>query len=201
MLESINLQIENKIIKSSRGEIFFIRDFIKYGSEVNIRKILSRLEKESVIERIAFGIYLKPKKDEVLGVIYPNLDEIAYKIAKRDKARIVPTGAYALFLLGLTTQIPLNTVYLTDGSQRIVKIGNRSIKFKRTVPKTFAIKDDLLQLVVQSLKEIGQKNCTEDFLLKLQKSVIKISDKTIETELKYAPMWVQKEIKKLYKLN
>ncbi len=200
-MESINLQIENKIIKSSRGEIFFIRDFIKYGSEVNIRKILSRLEKESVIERIAFGIYLKPKKDEVLGVIYPNLDEIAYKIAKRDKARIVPTGAYALFLLGLTTQIPLNTVYLTDGSQRIVKIGNRSIKFKRTVPKTFAIKDDLLQLVVQSLKEIGQKNCTEDFLLKLQKSVIKISDKTIETELKYAPMWVQKEIKKLYKLN
>ncbi len=200
-MESSNLQIENKIVKASRGEIFFISDFTKYGSEANVRQILSRLEKESIIERIAFGIYLKPKKDEVLGVIYPNLDEIARKIAKRDKARIVPTGSYALFLLGLTTQIPLNTVYLTDGSQRVVKIGNRSIKFKRTVPKTFAIKDDLLQLVVQSLKEIGQKNNTEEFLLKLQKSVIKISDKTIETELKYAPMWIQKEIKKLHKPN
>ncbi len=200
-MESSNLQIESKITKTSRGEIFFISDFTKYGSEANVRQVLSRLEKESIIERIAFGIYLKPKKDEVLGVIYPNLDEIARKIAKRDKARIVPTGSYALFLLGLTTQIPLNTVYLTDGSQRVVKIGNRSIKFKRSVPKTFAIKDDLLQLVVQSLKEIGQKNSTEDFLLKLQKSVIKISDKTIETELKYAPMWIQKEIKKLHKPN
>ncbi len=200
-MESSNLQIESKIAKTSRGEIFFISDFAKYGSEANVRQVLSRLEKESIIERIAFGIYLKPKKDEVLGVIYPNLDEIARKIAKRDKARIVPTGSYALFLLGLTTQIPLNTVYLTDGSQRVVKIGNRSIKFKRSVPKTFAIKDDLLQLVVQSLKEIGQKNSTEDFLLKLQKSVIKISDKTIETELKYAPMWIQKEIKKLHKPN
>ncbi len=200
-MEHTNLQVENKIKNYSRGKIFFISDFVKYGSEVNIRKVLSRLEKEAVIERIAFGIYLKPKKDKVLGIIYPNLDEIARKIAKRDKARIVPTGAYALFLLGLTTQIPLNTIYLTDGSQRVVNIGKRSIKFKRTVPKTFAIKDDLLQLIVQSFKEIGQKNLTEDFLLKLQQSVVKISKKTIATELQYAPMWIQKEIKKLHKPN
>ncbi len=200
-MESVNLQIENKIIKSYRGEIFFVSDFIKYGSESNVRKILSRLEKESIIERIAFGIYVKPKKDDVLGVIYPNLDEIAYKIAKRDKSRIIPTGVYALFLLGLTTQIPLNTLYLTDGSQRVIKIGNRAIKFKRTVPKTFAIKDNLLQLIVQSFKEIGYKKITDEFLFNIQKSVIKISDKVIETELKYAPVWIQNEIKKLYNSN
>lgn len=122
-MKSSKSQINIKISKASFGEIFFSDDFTKYGSSDNIRKVLSRLEQEGVIERIAHGIYLKPKKDPVLGVLYPTTEEIAKQIAQRDKARIAPTGVLALYLLGLTTQIPLKTVYLSDGSQREVKIG------------------------------------------------------------------------------
>ncbi|MCI0922655.1 DUF6088 family protein [Sphingobacterium rhinopitheci] len=75
----------------------------------------------------------------MLGVIYPTTEELAKQIAQRDKARIAPTGIMALFLLGLTNQRPLKAVYLTDGSQREIKIGKRSIKFKKTVPRSFAI--------------------------------------------------------------
>lgn len=87
--------------------------------------------------RLAHGIYLKPKHDTILGAIFPNIEEITKEIAKRDKARIATTGTIALYLLGLSIQIPLKAVYLTDGSQREIKIGNRYTKFKRTVPKRF----------------------------------------------------------------
>lgn len=55
-------------------------------------------------------------------------------------------------------------MYLTDGSQREIKIGNRSIQFKKTVPKSFAIKEELLHLIVQAFKEVSQKAITEDFI-------------------------------------
>ena len=104
----------------------------------------------------------------------------------------------ALYLLGLTTQVPLKAVYLTDGSQREVKIGNRTIKFKRTVPKSFAIKDELLHLIVQAFKEKGQQEITEEFLETIEPSVKKLDGKVTQNQLVYAPVWIQKQINNLY---
>lgn len=197
-MKSSKNQIETKILKSSLGEIFFAEDFYAYGSPGNIRLTLFRLVKEGVLERLAQGVYLKPKKDPLLGVIYPTTEEIAKQIAQRDKARIAPTGVMALYLLGLTTQVPLKAVYLTDGSQREVKIGNRTIKFKKTVPRSFAIKDGLLHLIVQAFKEVGQNKVTEDFIEKIKPSVLQLEPQVVQKQLKYAPVWIQKHINNLY---
>lgn len=198
MSESSKNKIETKILKSSRGELFFADDFKKFGTPENIRLTLFRLENERLIERLAHGIYIKPKIDPLLGSIYPNIEEVAKEIAKRDKARIAPTGVMALYLLGLTTQVPLKAVYLTDGSQREIKIGNRTIKFKRTVPKSFAIKDELLHLLVQAFKEKGQHEITEDFLETIKHAVKKLDEKVMQNQVVYAPVWIQKQIYNLY---
>lgn len=198
MPEIAKNKIENKILKSSRGELFFADDFKSFATPENIRLTLFRMENDGLIERLAHGIYIKPKKDPLLGTMYPNIGEIAKEIAKRDKARIAPTGVMAQYLLGLTTQVPLKAVYLTDGSQREVKIGNRTIKFKRTVPKSFAIKDELLHLIVQAFKEKGQQEITEDFLETIKKAVNKLDEKVMQYQVVYAPVWIQKQINKLY---
>ncbi|WP_379090709.1 DUF6088 family protein [Pedobacter sp. UC225_65] len=197
-MQSSKNQIETKVLKSSRGEIFFAEDFMKYGSPENIRLTLFRMEKDGLLNRLSQGIYLKPKQDPLLGDIYPGIEEIATAIAKRDKARIAPTGVMALYVLGLTTQVPLKAVYLTDGSQRDIKIGNRTIKFKRTAPKSFAIKDELLHLIVQAFKETGQQEITVSFLERIKPSVLKVDRQMIETQLKYAPVWIQKAIHHIY---
>lgn len=191
--------INTKIARSARGAIFFAEDFVDLASSANIRQVLSRLEKEGVITRLAQGIYLKPKVDPALGVLFPGTEEIAEKIAKRDKARIAPTGVLALYLLGLTMQVPLKTVYLTDGSQREVKIGKRSIKFKKAVPQNFAIQDKLLHLIVQAFKETGQNNISDDFSNKIKPSIKKLNKDAVNKQLRYAPVWIQKEILNQYK--
>lgn len=199
MIQTAKNKIETKILKSSRGELFFADDFKKFGTPENIRLTLFRLENEGLIERLAHGIYIKPKVEPLLGSIYPNIEEVAKEIAKRDKARIAPTGVMALYLLGLTTQVPLKAVFLTDGSQREIKIGNRTIKFKRTVPKSFAIKDELLHLIVQAFKEIGQHAITEEFLTNMKPSIKKLGEKVVSSQLGYAPVWIQKQINNLYR--
>lgn len=198
MIETARNKIERKILKSSRGELFFADDFKKYGTPENIRLTLFRMENDGLIERLAHGIYIKPKKDPLLGTLYPNIEEIAREIAKRDKARIAPTGVMAMYALGLTTQVPLKAVYLTDGSQREVQIGNRTIKFKRTVPKSFAIKDELLHLIVQAFREKGQRDITEEFLKTIKYFIAKLDEKVIQNQLGYAPVWIQKQIINLY---
>src|ERR1700744_191918 len=99
-------QVYNKITKHKRGKLFFPSDFSTAGSVQAVNTALSRLEKEQVIERIAQAIYLFPKKDPLFGSLYPSTEEIAAYIAKRDHARIMPTGIAALQKLGLSTQIP-----------------------------------------------------------------------------------------------
>lgn len=196
-MQSSHNQVELKIKKSSKGKIFFADDFVKFGSPENIRKVLSRLEKDGLLERLAHGIYLVPKKDELLGILYPTTEEIAVEIAKRDKARIAPTGALALYQLGLSTQIPLKAVYLTDGAQRSIAIGNRSIQFKNTVPRNLAIKDHLLMLIVQALKEIGQHKISESHLEKLKPFALQVDPEILKSQSKFAPVWVQKIITEL----
>lgn len=196
-MQSSHNQVELKIKKSSKGKIFFADDFAKFGSPENIRKVLSRLEKEGLLERLTHGIYLVPKKDELLGTLYPTTEEIAIEIAKRDKARIAPTGTLALYQLGLSTQIPLKAVYLTDGAQRTIAIGNRSIQFKKTAPRNLAIKDYLLMLIVQALKEIGQHKINENYLEKLKPFALQVDPEILKSQTKFAPVWVQKIITEL----
>jgi hypothetical protein len=113
-------QIEIKIKNHKRGKIFFIDYFSALGTPEAVKKSLQRLVSSGLLVRLANGIYWYPKKEkELYGVKIsgkPTLDEIARAIAKRDKARIVPTGVHALNLLNLSSQVPANVVYLTDGA-------------------------------------------------------------------------------------
>ena len=155
------------------------------------------MEEQGVIVRLAHGIYLNPKKDKLLGIVYPSIEQIAKEIAKRDKARIAPTGVMAMYLLGLSTQIPLHAVYLTDGAQREINIGKSKIKFKKTSPRNLAVKDGLLQLIIQAYKITGEKNISQAFEEKLIPYIKKLDENILNSQLKFAPVWIQKRIRNI----
>ena len=154
---SIHNKIETRIKEKGRGAIVFPSDFLDLGSTEVAKKVLLRLEHKGFLKRLAFGIYLYPKHSNLLGTLTPSLEEIAIAIADRDAARIIPTGVYALNRLGLSTQVPLNAVYLTDGAARKIKVGNRTIVFKKTTPKNLAAVGPISSLVIQALKAIGEE--------------------------------------------
>ena len=181
--------------KFDNGDIFFISDFTELGNYEAVRKSLQRLTKGGCIKRIAKGIYFLPKKHKRLGIIYPHAEQIAKAIAKRDKARIIATGSTALNLLGLSTQIPLKVVFLTDGSARMINAGNQTIQFKKTNPKNLSIEHRLSNLIIQALKEIGAENVTEKQLDKIQHIIEESEEREIIYQnLKNAPVWIQKKI-------
>jgi hypothetical protein len=126
----------------------------------------------------------------------PSAEEVAIAIAKRDKIRVIPTGSYALHALGLSTQVPMKIVLLTDGSPREIQVGNRTIKFKKTSPKILSCRGEISRLVIQALKEIGLNNQTELEEEKILNLLKKENRQDLIDDIKLAPVWIQKIMKK-----
>lgn len=196
--------VEDKILislkKSGRGVAFSPTRFAHYGSAAAVQKAIERLTDDGKIIRVARGVYSYPKIDTELGlgVIYPTFDEIAACIANRDRTLIAPAGAYAVNKLGLSTQVPMNAVYITNGESRTIDIRNgRSIVFKHAAPKNFAFESSFAQLVAIALKEIGKDNLMPEQKATL-KQVLSQQPRISEMDLKLMPAWVKKQISDLY---
>jgi hypothetical protein len=188
----IESKIAQTVKKFPKGSILFISDFLDYGNSENIKKAFFRLAEKQIIIRLAHGIYLFPKIDKALGTLYPSVEEIAKAIAKRDKARIMPTGIQAQNKLGLSTQLPMKVVFLTDGIPRSIKIGKQTITFKKASPKNLMATGEISGLVIQVLKSIGQNNIKDEMILKLKPLLKKEMKKNILHDAKLAPAWINK---------
>jgi hypothetical protein len=190
----IEKQVHEKILNYKRGKIIFSDMFSSLGNLESINKVLFRLAQKGLLVRLAQGIYLYPKQDKELGTLYPSVEEIAEAIAKRDKARIMPTGVQALNKLGLSTQVPMKAVFLTDGTPRSILVGKRTIKFKKTTPKNLAAKSGVCGLAIQALREIGSKNVTPEQLDKIKQVLSNEKMELLANDARLAPAWIAKII-------
>lgn len=196
MTETIEIKVLSAIKEAPRGTLFFVESFLSAGNSKAVNKALERLVAKQEIIRVAQGIYTRPKQSALLGNIMPTVEEIAEAIAGRDKARIVPTGIFALNALGLSTQIPLNAVYLTDGAARKIQIGKRTILFKKTAPKNLAAIGNISKLAIQALKSIGKDKVTADEEKQILDALKKEKRKNIEHDIGLAPEWIRKIMRK-----
>lgn len=195
-MQSVEKKIEKSIKSKPKGSLVLPGDYLNFGSSDAIRKALDRLENKQVILRVAQGIYVRPKESDLIGKLIPTAEEVAEAIAKRDRIRTVPTGSYALNALGLSIQVPMNIVLLTDGSPREIKVGKRKIKFKKTTPKNLLAKGKISRLVIQALKEIGNGKVTMGEELKIIELLKKEDEKDLKHDIALAPVWIQKIMKK-----
>ena len=198
-MEKVQTVINHYISKAKEGEIVFPTDFRGSGNEGAIKMALHRLVKTGKIKRLAHGIYYVPKVDPLFGELQPDASEIAEKIAKKEKVRIRPAGAYALNKLGLSTQVPTKLVYITDGVPRQLKIGKMTIKFKATTNKKLSMKGELSGLIIQALEELDLNNMDHTRETKIKELLLKEDSKKLKHDLVLAPARVHDYIVKLLK--
>ncbi|MDR3366876.1 MAG: type IV toxin-antitoxin system AbiEi family antitoxin domain-containing protein [Prevotellaceae bacterium] len=201
MIKNIEYNIFERMKKAKRGVVFFASDFVVYGNSNTCSKALERLTKDGKITRVARGIYTIPRKSKYFGRLTPSLEAIAEAIARRDKARIIPTGLFAENALGLSTQIPTKAVYLTDGTPRKIIIGDRTLLFKRTAPKNVAAWGKISGLAIQALKSIGKEKITNDDVEKIVAALKQESKENLANDIKLAPDWIRKIMRKAQTSN
>ena len=176
--------------KAKRGLVFFTGDFTSYGNNKACNKALERLTNQGKIMRVGRGIYTIPRKSVFFGRVGPGIEEIAHGIARRDRARIIPTGLFSENLLGLSTQVPMKILFLTDGTPRKLMINGTPLVFKKTSPKNFATWGKLSSLVIQALKSIRKDRITDYEIEKVVKILKKENPKNLANDIKLAPGWI-----------
>lgn len=191
-------RVRREITRGKYGAVFSSSSFP--GLTANYAtKLLSAFEKEGLVVRISKGVYLKARKTR-FGVSYPPIEEIVSQIAKRDKARIFPTGDTASNMLGLSEQVPMKTCFLTSGTARDLNIGGRTVELKRAAPKNFAYSNEMVGVLTQALRSIGEDNITDEIKAKIPAILSAVErDKRFEADLKLAPAWIEKLILELIK--
>ena len=193
--KNIKTTILNRIERSPEHSIFFLNDFARITSLETVRKVLSQACDAGLLTHIAHGIYVKPMMSRFGEVPIP-LEKIAEEIAARDHVQIMPTGSTAANMHGLSTQVTMTVSYITTGASREIKIGNRSIRFRRAAPRNFAYKGRTIPLIVQAFKELGKDNIRENELSAISRYMSMANDKETFTEdILLAPMWIQNLIK------
>lgn len=200
-MKSVDNKIIAKIKKAKRGSLFFIEDFLNLGTSKAVSKALERLVEKEELSRVSRGIYSRLRMDPILGAISPTTEEIAEAVRRRDKARIVPTGILALNALGLSTQVPMNLVYLTDGAARTIQIGKRKIVFKKTSPRNLAAIGSISSLAIQALREIGKDKVIEEEINSILRQLEKEDPYRLQHDIKLAPEWIRIIMRQALKTN
>lgn len=118
--DSTDSKILHRIHGRKRGWVFTPDSFTDIGTRRAVDLALMRHRHSGLIRQLARGLYDYPKNDPQLGPLQPSTNDIASALAGRDATRLQLSGAYAANLLGLSTQVPMKVVYLTDGRSRTV---------------------------------------------------------------------------------
>ena len=193
-------QIRGNIERAESGSVFVSTDFTDITDKKTVNMGLIRLADEGLIKKILFGVYYKPEFSELLGeTVAPSPNKVAHALARNFGWTIVPCGDTALNLLGLSTQVPSQWVYVSDGAYKEYSFDNTVIKFKRTTNKEISKLSYKTALTIQALKALGKENVSEQIICRLKKALCEEDKEKMLTEAKSATSWVYEYIKVICK--
>jgi hypothetical protein len=132
-------------------------------------------------------LYEIPRTGKLLNQpVAPSPDELVRAWARNNGLRVVPSGAYAANLLGLSTQVPARLVYYTNGRTQTLKLGPYTVRLLNRGPKTMDVRGQVAPLVLQALRYLGPKGVTPEAICRLRSTLSPKDKNELRQNLRYA---------------
>jgi len=196
-----NHAIADKILarlRARRGPVP-TRDFLDLGHRAAVDQSLSRLARKGAIRRIQRGLYDLPRMSTLLDQpLTPSPDQLVRAWAKNTGLKVVPSGARAANVLGLSTQVPAKIVYYTNGRTKSLKLGPYTVKLLNRGPKTMDVSGKMAPLVLQALRHIGRDGVGSEVVRQLQEILSREEKAELMRNLRHAPAWMLPVIREIY---
>jgi hypothetical protein len=184
-------QIQDRISQNGPGWAFGPFDFNDLADPRILAVTLGRMVTAGLIRRVAHGIYDKPHSHPILGQVGAGPDALVQAIARKRKLRVLPSTALAANQLGLTTQVPAQLVYHTDGAASTFQSGALTIQFKRNSGKLLSLANSPTGWVVQGLRAIGKDGVRPDHIRTLRRKLDTAAKQRLLSEQSAAPAWMR----------
>lgn len=189
--------IRSRVLRLKSGRIVGPADFDRLGSRAAVDQALSRLARSGVLRRITRGLYERPRIHPTLGPLLPSVDAAARALAKRNRWHLQVAGGYAANLLGLTDQVPVRTVYLTDGRSHVVRFGNQELVFRHTTPRNMATAGRISGLVIQALRYVKRSRVDARVVDRLRARFTRTDRSVLRRDASLAPAWIGEILRNL----
>jgi len=193
-MKAASSSVPDRILKrartSGRGGVFTPSDFLDMAGRAAVDQALSRLAKGGRLRRLARGLYDFPKVHPKLGPLSPGPDDVAQALARETGSRVQIAGARAANALGLSTQVPAKSTYLTDGPSRRVVLGKRIVDLRHASPKHLIAPGSPAGTVVQALRHLGPVRATDVVQVAIRQLSAR-DKKMLATSAVQAPAWMR----------
>lgn len=190
---SVSRKLEMRVGRQSRvdpGRVFTPSDFTDLGSPHSVGMALMRLVRSGSLRHLARGLYDVPRTHPLLGELLPTAEAIAQALARRHGATVQPTEAMAANLLGLSEQVPVKAVFLTDGPDRLVTVGPLTIQLKQRPLRKVGKPASMSSLVFAALRSLGKEHVTMERVAHLRETLKPKDRKRLLKDLPLAPAWM-----------
>ena len=128
-MPSLPSQIMNHADESPEGTLLCPSALLHLGSRAAVDQALSRLARKGELVRAYQGVYVRPIQTR-FGPRLPAVDKVLASLSALWSETIVPCGGMAANALGLTTQVPVRSVYLTSGANRKLRLGGITVELR-----------------------------------------------------------------------
>lgn len=183
-------------IEYEKLKVFSTADFIDLAPSGAVRKTLERMEDDGTIRRLIQGFYDMPKFNrKFMAFEAPNIDDLAWGIANRYGWHICPSGNYALNILGLSTQIPSQYVYISTGPYRFYEVMGVRLTFKHSTSREVSDFSLITMIVIQAIKTIGRENLTWEDIGHLRRWLTPEDKDLILLEGRRTSFWIYQVIR------
>ena len=128
-MSTVQEAIMEHVNRLPEGAVFAPKSFLHLGSRAAVDQALSRMARGGELLRVGRGRYVRPRRTR-FGRRAPSPGELVEQLSRASGELVVPSGATAAHDLGLTTQVPVRTVYLTSGSSRRLQLGKQVVELQ-----------------------------------------------------------------------
>ena len=153
--------IRTGIRKLPKGKPFTSARFLEHGSRGTVDRTLSRLAARGEIQRLARGVFVRPRTNRFVGTVLPDILEVVEAIARSNGETVQIHGAEAARRLKLSTQVPTAPVFHTNASSRTIRIANVAVRMVHTSNRRrLQFAGEAAGAALAALWYLGEKNVT-----------------------------------------
>ena len=198
MRDLITEKVKNQIDLLEHDSVFIANDFLEIAEYETVRRALNRLVDDGKIQKIMRGIYYNPRFSELLREYeLPSPHQTALAVARKFNWNIAPSGATALNMLGLSTQVPAKWSYISDGAYNSFELGNITLEFRHRNNREIAGMSHKTALIIQGIKALGKGKVDDTAIEKIRASLTEKERTKLLEEARPTTVWVYQVIRKI----
>ena len=194
-MQRLTEQILEHAARLPEGTPVAAKSLLHLGDRAAVDQALSRLAKRGGLLRAGRGVYLLPVTSR-FGTRAPSVEQAVEALAPQRGEVIVSSGAAAANSLGLTTQVPVRSVYLTSGRTRKMNLGKQIVELRHAPRWQLALAHRPAGQAVRALAWLGPERA-ESALQALKRKLPPAAFSELVAAAPQLPTWLARSVGKV----